>query len=83
MNLVAQLIFGLLFLHSDIRQVPDHQEVWLSSTGTDSLTFDLLERVADGSDKEALLYHFNDIVEAGDTTQILEIVDDATPAGFP
>nr|POE98288.1 putative ran guanine nucleotide release factor [Quercus suber] len=30
---------------SDIRQVPDHQEVWLDSLGFTSVVFDILERV--------------------------------------
>ncbi|KAF2084527.1 Mog1p/PsbP-like protein [Saccharata proteae CBS 121410] len=51
---------------SNIRQVPDNQEVFLDSNGFTSLIFDLTERVdapAAGSDEEALKYHFSDIID--------------------
>ena len=46
---------------SDIRQVPDHQEVWLDKNGFTSIVIDILERV-DQPDVDALRYHLHDIV---------------------
>ncbi|KAI9754426.1 MAG: multicopy suppressor of ts gsp1 [Lichina confinis] len=54
---------------STIRQVPDNQELYLSQTGFTSVVFDLTERVSDvgvANDRDALEYHFNDIVEVDD-----------------
>ncbi|KAF2170572.1 hypothetical protein M409DRAFT_19390 [Zasmidium cellare ATCC 36951] len=48
---------------STIRQVPDTQEVHLSSTGDTSIVFDLLERVDKPTDEEAVKFHFEDILE--------------------
>lgn len=50
---------------SEIRQVPDHQEVWLDRDGFTSIVVDILERVQidDGmSDAQALEYHLRDVV---------------------
>ncbi|OCK78565.1 Mog1p/PsbP-like protein [Lepidopterella palustris CBS 459.81] len=48
---------------SDIRQVPDNQEVYLDSNGFTSIIFDICERVENaGSDEDALKLHFDDIV---------------------
>lgn len=51
---------------SDIRQVPDHQEVWLDRDGYTSVVFEILEQVEKGSDEEALKYHLEDLVEEDD-----------------
>jgi hypothetical protein len=49
--------------HSSIRQVPDHQEVYLDSSGFTSIIFDITERVGNvATDEEALKFHFDDIV---------------------
>jgi len=49
--------------HSSIRQVPDHQEVYLDSNGFTSIIFDITERVENvATDEEALKFHFDDIV---------------------
>ena len=57
--------------HSDIRPVPDHQEIFLSSTGFASIIFDIAERVSHlPSDEEALIYHFEDVVNPGDNSKI-------------
>lgn len=56
---------------SQIRQVPDNQEVYLDQDGFTSIVFDILERVDVGeqnSDLDALKYHLSDIVEEDDTT---------------
>ncbi|KAF2121934.1 hypothetical protein BDV96DRAFT_134193 [Lophiotrema nucula] len=58
---------------SQIRQVADHQEVYLDSNGYSSVVFDILERVEKGSDEEALQYHFQDLIEGtDDSTNVLE-----------
>ncbi|KAK8222097.1 hypothetical protein M8818_000267 [Zalaria obscura] len=51
---------------SDIRQVPDNQEVFLDKSGFTSIVFDILERVEVGaqkSDQDALKHHLSDILE--------------------
>ena len=58
---------------SDIRQVPDNQEVWLDTDGFTSIVFDILQRVYAKSDVEALKVHLEDIVdEDKDKMQILQ-----------
>ncbi|KAL6709549.1 hypothetical protein ACN47E_001484 [Coniothyrium glycines] len=58
---------------SQIRQVPDHQEVYLDSEGYSSIVVEILEYVDKSSDEEALQYHFADLVDGtGDETTILE-----------
>lgn len=47
---------------SDIRQVPDHQEVWLDKDGFTNVIIEILERV-EKPDLEALQYHLEGIVE--------------------
>ncbi|KAI5212816.1 ran-interacting Mog1 protein [Aureobasidium subglaciale] len=47
---------------SNIRQIPDNQEVYLDNDGLTSIVFDILERV-DKPDLDALRYHLEDIVE--------------------
>ena len=77
---IPTLLFAPCFLAhpspSTIRQVPDNQEVYLSTTGLTSLIFDLAERVAHPSphepDLEALKFHFEDIVHEGDMSNIIE-----------
>ncbi|KAH7401313.1 hypothetical protein BKA66DRAFT_100149 [Pyrenochaeta sp. MPI-SDFR-AT-0127] len=58
---------------SQIRQVPDHQEVYLDAEGYSSIVFEILEYVDKPSDEEALQYHFADLIDGtGDATTILE-----------
>lgn len=47
---------------SEIRQVPDHQEVWLDRDGFTSVVVEVLERV-EKADEEALQFHLSDLVE--------------------
>ena len=47
---------------SEIRQVPDNQEVYLDPDGFTSIVIDILERV-EKPDIEALKFHLQDIVE--------------------
>ena len=57
---------------SQIRQVPDHQEVYLASEGYTSIVVEILEYVDKPSDAEALQYHFSDLVDGtGDSTNLL------------
>ncbi|KAL9607965.1 MAG: hypothetical protein Q9167_007176 [Letrouitia subvulpina] len=56
---------------SSIRQVPDHQEVYLSVNGFNTIIFDLAERVSQlPTDHDALSFHLEDIVESGDACEI-------------
>ncbi|KAK4697108.1 hypothetical protein P7C71_g908, partial [Lecanoromycetidae sp. Uapishka_2] len=69
---------------SNIRQVPDNQEVFLDVNGFSSLTFDLTERVTQfATDKEALEYHFSDILAEGDSKQVWSIHDQVELPKFP
>ena len=61
----------LISLNSTIRQVPDHQEVYLDKDGFTSIIFDITERVGGpGSSPEidgrALTTHLEDIVDSAD-----------------
>ena len=47
---------------SEMRQVPDHQEVWLDSEGFTSIVIEILERV-EKPDLAALQYHLEDLAE--------------------
>ncbi|KAK5173075.1 uncharacterized protein LTR77_003197 [Saxophila tyrrhenica] len=47
---------------SEIRQVPDNQEVYLDTNGFASIVVDILERV-EKPDTEALQFHLSDIVD--------------------
>ncbi|KNG47534.1 mog1p -like protein [Stemphylium lycopersici] len=55
-----------------IRQIPDHQEVYLDNNGYTSIVVEILEYVDKSSDDEALQFHFGDLVEGtGDATTIV------------
>ncbi|KAF1920365.1 hypothetical protein BDU57DRAFT_12326 [Ampelomyces quisqualis] len=57
---------------SQIREIPDHQEVYLDTNGYSSIVVEILEYVQKPTDEEALQYHFADLVEGtGDSTTIL------------
>ncbi|KAI4959321.1 hypothetical protein J4E86_003043 [Alternaria arbusti] len=57
---------------SQIRQIPDHQEVYLDNNGYSSIVIEILEYVEKNSDEEALQYHFGDLVEGtGDQSTII------------
>lgn len=57
------------FIHSNVRQVPDNQEVYLDGDGFSSIVVEILERVEQDDegraldDKGALEYHLRDLVE--------------------
>lgn len=64
----------LILSSSSIRQVPDHQEVYLATDGFASLVFDLGERVmTTNTDEAAILYHFEDIVDEKDDRKVWSI----------
>lgn len=52
-----------IFPRSEIRQIPDNQEVYLDREGFSSVVFDILERVEKPNDFEALKFHLGDIVD--------------------
>ena len=52
---------------SDVRPVPDHQEVWTEREGERSLVVEILER-AEASDAECAAFHFQDIADTNDAT---------------
>ncbi|KAF2011711.1 Mog1p/PsbP-like protein [Aaosphaeria arxii CBS 175.79] len=65
---------------SNIRQIPDHQEVWLDADGYSSIVVDILEYVNKTSDEEALQYHFHDLIDGtGDSTNMLEQASASMP----
>ncbi|CAO1602873.1 hypothetical protein XANCAGTX0491_006471 [Xanthoria calcicola] len=56
---------------SNIREVPDHQEIYLDASGFSSIIFEIAERVSQpNTDQEALKFHFQDIVDEHDTGRI-------------
>ncbi|KAM0797265.1 hypothetical protein BDR22DRAFT_892372 [Usnea florida] len=69
---------------SNLRQVPDSQEVYLDKDGFTSLSFDINERVSHlSTDKEAVEYHFADIVAEEDTPKIWSTVENVQLPNFP
>ncbi|KAL8683985.1 MAG: hypothetical protein Q9186_000015 [Xanthomendoza sp. 1 TL-2023] len=68
---------------STIREVPDHQEIYLDATGFSSIIIEIAERVTDpATDQEALKFHFQDILDENDTSQIWQ-TDVAQLPHFP
>jgi hypothetical protein len=62
-----------LTTNSQIREVPDHQEVYIDTDGYSSVVVEILEYVDKPSDEEALQYHFADLVDGtGDSTNMLD-----------
>ncbi|RMZ77334.1 hypothetical protein DV737_g4363, partial [Chaetothyriales sp. CBS 132003] len=51
---------------SSVRQVPDHQEVYLSPKQLTSLIFEINQYVAAGNDADAVQLHFNDVIAQPD-----------------
>ena len=51
---------------SDLRQVPDHQEIFLSPTALTSVIFEINEYTDKGSDSAAVHFHFEDVIEDED-----------------
>ncbi|KAI4204642.1 MAG: hypothetical protein LQ350_000957 [Teloschistes chrysophthalmus] len=56
---------------SNIREVPDHQEIYLDASGFSSIVIEIAERVTDPpTDDEALRFHFEDIVDEQDSSRV-------------
>ena len=56
---------------SNIRQIPDHQEVYLERDGSTSVVFDILERVTGfDTDEEAFKYHLEDVANGEDGIRV-------------
>ncbi|KAL8668126.1 MAG: hypothetical protein Q9202_000104, partial [Teloschistes flavicans] len=55
----------------DIREVPDHQEIYLDASGFSSIVIEIAERVTEPpTDDEALRFHFEDIVDEQDSSRV-------------
>ncbi|KAL8928553.1 MAG: hypothetical protein Q9208_001787 [Pyrenodesmia sp. 3 TL-2023] len=68
---------------SNIREVPDHQEIYLDASGFSSIIIEVAERVSEPSaDEEALKFHFHDVVDEHDTSSIYH-TGAAKLANFP
>lgn len=52
---------------SDIRPVPDAQEIFVDRNGLTNIVFDLAERVDEFTDENAVNFHLDDIVDPSDT----------------
>jgi Ran-interacting Mog1 protein len=57
---------------SDLRQIPDNQEVFVDSNGLASITFDILEKVDTSDMEEAIAIHLGEVVEA-DPAEVVEM----------
>ncbi|MCJ1224131.1 hypothetical protein MMC12_000775 [Toensbergia leucococca] len=55
---------------SNFRPVPDHQEVFVSNNNSTSIIIDILESVDIRTEREALDFHFDAIVNQADNPQI-------------
>ncbi|KAI9723586.1 MAG: hypothetical protein M1812_000886 [Candelaria pacifica] len=68
--MVADLPSGFADV-SEIREVPDNQEVFLDKDGFASIMIDITERVDDSlSNEAALKFHFEDVVESVEGVKI-------------
>jgi hypothetical protein len=48
---------------SDLRQIPDNQEVFVDKDGTASISFDILEKVEAPDVEQAIAIHLGEVVE--------------------
>lgn len=59
-------------MNSDLREIPSHQEVWLSPTTLTNVIVEINEyETSQPSDIAAVNYHFKDVVDPGDNIQEL------------
>ena len=66
---------------SDVRQVPDNQEVFVDDTTGASVIVELLERVDDVDDANAARYHFDELARSNRATaHCVDVLADPTPA---
>ena len=68
---------------SEIRQVPDNQEVYLDAEGFTSVVFDILERVDAGHDEEAMNVHLGEVLEDEQHGRVLEGCSRVELPGLP
>ena len=60
---------------SEVRQVPDHQEVFTDSLSDQALIFEIVSLVSDVSNEESARFHFKEIAVANDSSDQMQIVD--------
>ena len=66
---------------SDLRQVPDHQEVFLSPTTLTSIIFEINEFVQKQNDAAAVHFHFKDVIAESD--RVAQDVSEPTKVMMP
>ena len=55
-------------INSDLREIPSHQEVWLSPTTLTNIIFEINQfETSRSSDIDAAIYHFKDVIDDEDT----------------
>jgi Ran-interacting Mog1 protein len=58
--------------NSDLREIPSHQEVWLSPTTLTNIIIEINQyETSQPSDAAAVTYHFKDVIDPEDTLQEL------------
>jgi hypothetical protein len=67
---------------SDLRQIPDNQEVFIDRDGLASITFDILEQVDTTDVEKALAIHLGEVVE-GDAAQVVEMSNSESLQNMP
>ncbi|CAF0993417.1 unnamed protein product [Rotaria magnacalcarata] len=65
---------------SSIRLVPNNQEVFIHAESDQSIIIEILERVNQVSDENAIKYHFDALVEANDAQNIQDHIVDKIEA---
>ncbi|KAJ1524713.1 hypothetical protein HK096_000693 [Nowakowskiella sp. JEL0078] len=58
---------------SDLREIPDHQEVFVDTITNESVIFEILE-LAEIADIDAASYHFQQLADDNDATNESEIL---------
>ncbi|KAG5450387.1 Ran guanine nucleotide release factor [Clonorchis sinensis] len=65
---------------SDLRQIPDNQEVFLHPSTNQSVVVDILEQIDTQDPKEAARLHFQEVGHTNDASQIvIETVEELSP----
>jgi hypothetical protein len=67
---ICALLDGRFRDVSDLRDVPDNQEVFVDSHSEASVIVELLEIEADLSNENALSHHFNELARANETQEV-------------
>eukprot|EP01031_Cornospumella_fuschlensis_P027035 gene27035-32668_t len=58
---------------SGVREVPDHQEVFIDTKTDASIIVELLDMESDKSDDQALLYHFQELAKANEASETITL----------